>query len=195
VKILTISDVEVQELKEDVLRRKFRNIDLILSCGDLAPEYLTFVREKVDAPLYYVRGNHDLRYRQSPPVGCMDTGFTITRINGLNLLGIPGSRWYNGGQNQYHETQMRLRLLRLYPALWRCPADIIFAHSPLRHLHDAEDRCHRGFRCFHNLIRRVKPCFFLHGHIHASFRDDTERISTISTTSVINCCGYYVFEV
>jgi Icc-related predicted phosphoesterase len=194
VRILAIADIEVAELKSNPPAALFGKIDLILSCGDLAPEYLTLVREQINAPLYYVLGNHDLRYPQSPPVGCTDLSFATTRINGLNLLGLSGSRWYNGGTNQYHETEMRLRLLKLSIGQWLRPADIIFAHSPMRHVHDAEDRCHRGFRCYHTLINRCKPRYFLHGHIHANFRDDTERITQVNTTQIINCCGYYVFE-
>ena len=193
-RILAISDIEVRALKDDFDAGQFGTIDLILSCGDLPPEYLTSVRQRIDAPLYYVLGNHDLRYRQSPPVGCMDLSFTTTSIGGLRLLGISGSRWYNGGKHQYHETQMRLHLFKLYFTLWRNPVDIVFAHSPLRHIHDAEDRCHRGFRSFHNLIHRFQPKYFLHGHIHASFRKDTERITRINNTKIINCCGSYVFE-
>jgi len=194
VKILALSDIEVPELGENFAPDLFNGIDLILSCGDLPPEYLTLVRERVNAPLYYVLGNHDIRYRQTPPVGCMNLSFTTARVGNLNLLGLSGSRWYNGGKHQYHEAQMRYQLLKLYFTLWRQPADIIFAHAPPRHVHDAEDRCHRGFRSFHPLINRFCPSFFLHGHIHANFRHDTERITRINNTQIINCCGSYVFE-
>jgi Icc-related predicted phosphoesterase len=195
VRILAISDIEVRELRDNFAPNKFGKIDLVLSCGDLPPEYLTHIRERINAPLYYILGNHDLRYRQSPPVGCMDLSFTTTRIGNLNLLGLSGSRWYNGGKHQYHEPQMRLQLLKLYFTLWRTPVDVVVAHSPLRHVHDAEDRCHRGFRSFHKLINRFKPKYFLHGHIHADFQNDTERITRINETQIINCCGFYVFDI
>ena len=194
-KILAISDTEVRELRDEFNPSLFGDVDLILSCGDLQPEYLTLVREKVNAPLYYVLGNHDLRHQQNPPVGCTDISFTTAREGGLKLLGLSGSRWYNGGTNQYHETEMRMFIWKLYFALWRQQGvDIVISHAPPRHVHDAEDRCHKGFKFFHNLINRFQPAYFLHGHIHAHFNNDRERMSRINNTRVINCCGWYVFE-
>ncbi len=194
-KILAIADVEVAELAHDFDRQRFADIDLIFSCGDLPPEYLTLVRERVNAPLYYVRGNHDLRYRKSPPVGCTSLEFRTARHDNIKLLGLSGSRWYNGGKNQYHETEMRMIIWKLYFALWRQQGvDIVITHAPPRHVHDAEDRCHRGFRFFHNLINRFQPRYFLHGHIHARFASDSERVTLVGETRVINCCEYYVFQ-
>jgi Icc-related predicted phosphoesterase len=194
-KILAVSDVEVAQLRDDFSPELFAGVDLIFSCGDLAPEYLTLIREKVDAPLYYILGNHDLRYRQSPPIGCTDIGFTTARHDNLKLLGLSGSRWYNGGANQYHESEMRMIIWKLYFALWRQQGvDIVITHAPPRRIHDAEDRCHRGFKFFHNLINRFQPSYFLHGHIHAAFTNEHERITMVNTTKVINCCGFYVFE-
>jgi Icc-related predicted phosphoesterase len=195
-RILAISDVEVAQLRHDFAQDLFRGVDIIFSCGDLAPEYLTLVRERVDAPLYYILGNHDLRYRKSPPVGCTNISFTTTRHDNLKLLGLSGSRWYNGGANQYHETEMRMIIWKLYFALWRQQGvDIVITHAPPRCIHDAEDRCHRGFKFFHNLINRFQPAYLLHGHIHAAFVHEHERITMVNTTKVINCCGSYVFEI
>ena len=49
-----------------------QDVDLILSCGDLPPEYLSRLVNCFKAPLYYVRGNHDIRYDEKPPEGCRD---------------------------------------------------------------------------------------------------------------------------
>ena len=195
-RILAIADVEVAELRDAFAPELFADIDLILSCGDLSPEYLTRVREIINAPLYYILGNHDLRYRQSPPVGCTYIGFSACRHEHLKLLGLSGSRWYNGGIYQYHETEMRFIIWKLYLALWKQRGtDIIITHAPPRHIHDAEDRCHRGFRCFHTLLNRYQPAYFLHGHIHAQFGNRQERKTCIGNTAIINCCGSYVFEI
>jgi Icc-related predicted phosphoesterase len=194
-KILAIADVEIAELRTKFDRTRFGDIDLIFSCGDLQPEYLTLVRERVDAPLYYVLGNHDLRHRLSPPVGCTALDCAAAQHGSLKLLGLSGSRWYNGGPYQYHETEMRMIIWKLYFALWRQQGvDIVITHAPPRHIHDAEDRCHRGFKFFHNLIDRFQPRYFLHGHIHARFADDSERVTRKGNTKIINCCGAYVFE-
>ncbi len=194
-KILAISDFEIDTLKERFNPDRYSGIDLIFACGDLQPEYLTLVRQRINAPLYYVLGNHDLRYNQSPPSGCTDLGLQTAREQSLKLLGLPGCRWYNGGVNQYHETEMRLLLWKLYFAVWRQKGvDIVISHAPLRHVNDGEDRCHRGFKCFHNLLNRFQPAYFLHGHIHAHFDNEQDRITRSGNTKIINCCGAYVFE-
>ena len=194
IKILAISDFAVALLTGSARDRQFSDIDLILACGDLQPEYLARVRAVVDAPLYYILGNHDLRHQQSPPMGCVDISLRTHREQGVKLLGIPGSRWYNGGCNQFHENEMRRMLFKLTFAVWKqLGVDIIISHAPPRHVGDAEDRCHRGFKSFHSLINRFCPAFFLHGHIHRQFSSDEGRITWKKNTQIINCCGYYVF--
>ncbi len=171
-------------------------IDLVIACGDLPPEYLTSLRNRYNVPLYYVLGNHDLRYLSSPPVGCGHIDRRIINFSSLKLAGFSGSRWYNGGMNQYSEKEMSSFLKRMRFALWRSKGvDIVVTHAPPRFIHDAEDLCHRGFRIFRWFIDKYKPRYFLHGHIHAHFEDDSERVTSINSTSVINCYGYYVLEI
>ena len=167
-KILSISDVVVPELSERFDARQFDGVELVLSCGDLPPEYLASIREHIDVPLFYVRGNHDIRYQNSPPVGCLDIHQRWITFKGLRILGLEGSRWYNGGPIQYRDYQMRQMIWRMTPGLWfKGGVDMVITHAPPRHIHDAEDRCHRGFDSFLTLINRFKPRYFIHGHIHA----------------------------
>ena len=107
-------------------------------------------------------------------------------------MGLEGSRWYNGGPIQYTEKQMRRVVRRLKPRLWwQGGVDIMVTHAPPRFIHDAEDRCHKGFNVYRQLIRSYAPHFFLHGHIHTFFDDDAQRITREGDTRVINCFGYY----
>ena len=78
-------------------------IDVIISCGDLPPEYLSRLVHVFKAPLYFVSGNHDIRYKDKLPKGGLNLHGRLTRIKGLNFLGLVGSRWYNGGPFQYAE--------------------------------------------------------------------------------------------
>ncbi len=68
-RILTVSDRVEPLLYERFDKRFFPAVDLVLSCGDLPPEYLTFLASTFKVPLFYVRGNHDIRYDTSPPPG------------------------------------------------------------------------------------------------------------------------------
>jgi len=194
-KILAVSDMPVAELSRAFRPDLVAGVEMIFSCGDLPPEYLALLRQRVEVPLYTVPGNHDLRYHQALPDGCLDMHGRFLRANGLRILGLGGCRWYNGGVFQYHESEMMRLLLRLWPRLLLAGGvDIVFTHAPPRHIHDAEDRCHRGFRCFRALIRRRRPALFLHGHVHGLFSTDKERETLYCGTRVINCCGHVVVE-
>lgn len=196
-KILTVSDRVSAELLDsaDTIAR-LNNIDLIISCGDLPPEFLSSLRHRYDAPLYYVLGNHDLRYDAAPPLGCTSIDRKVIRFGGRTIVGFSGSRWYNGGDNQYSEKEMKRFINRMRFSLWRSGAiDIVVTHAPPRHVHDAEDPCHKGFRCFSGFIDKYTPKFFIHGHIHRLFNDDSDRITVIKTTRVINSYGFHVFEI
>ena len=195
-KILIVSDIVVPELRGRFDPRPFGDVQLVLSCGDLPPEYLASIRERLARPLYYVRGNHDIRHRNSPPAGCVDIHRRRLTVAGLRIMGLEGSRWYNGGPIQYREDQMRRMIWRLMPMLWlKGGVDIIVTHAPPRHIHDAEDHCHRGFKSYLKLIRRFNPRYFIHGHIHAHFTDPAQRVTRVGHTDVINAVGFHLLEI
>lgn len=195
-KIMTVSDVVEPSLYPAVDAGRHSGINLILACGDLPPEYLSFLRNFFSVPLYYVCGNHDIRYNRKPPIGCTDIHTRLVRFRGVNILGLGGSHWYNGGPHQYTEGQMRFMVYRLLPTLWRRGGvDVVITHAPPRYVHDAEDPCHRGFVAFRRLIRRWRPQYFIHGHIHRRFDHDSERISLIEATRVVNTYGYFQLEI
>jgi Icc-related predicted phosphoesterase len=194
-KILSVSDIMVPELSDGFDTRRFEGVELVLGCGDLPPEYLSFLRERLDAPLYYVRGNHDIRHKTAPPIGCVNLHANCIDFKELRIMGLEGSRWYNGGPIQYRERQMRQMIWRMMPGLWLKGVDIVVTHAPPRHIHDAEDRCHRGFESFLKLISRFKPRYFIHGHIHAHFADPSQRVTLVGNTRVINTFGFHLLEV
>ncbi len=194
-RVLCVSDMTVPELERDLRSEPFGQLDFVISCGDLPPEYLKFLRSAFNVPLYYVRGNHDIRYREKPPEGCTNLHGKIIRHGRLKILGLEGSRWYNGGPVQYTEAQMRGMVWRLRPRIWlNKGVDLLVTHAPPRFIHDAEDMCHRGFRIYRRLIKWYTPRYFLHGHIHAHFGDEARRITMLGRTRVINCVGCYLLD-
>jgi len=195
-KILSVSDRVESILYDQFDADLFPGVDLVLSCGDLPPEYLMFLVTKFNVPLFYVKGNHDIRYDSKPPVRCIDLNAKLIQFQGLNLLGLEGSHWYNGGPNQYTEAEMRKTIRLLRPKIWwQGGVDIIITHAPPRHIHDAEDPCHKGFESFRWLIDRYAPAYFIHGHIHLNFNSPSERITTVNRTKVVNSYGYFLFEI
>ena len=69
-KILCIADEENKGLWDHFQKEKLEGVDLILSAGDLSPDYLQFLVTMGRAPLLYVHGNHDESYQFNPPLGC-----------------------------------------------------------------------------------------------------------------------------
>lgn len=195
-KILLVSDIVAHELTDQFDPASYEGVDLAISCGDLPPEYLASIRERLNVPLYYVRGNHDIRYRSTPPMGCVDIHGRWIRVGGLRIMGLEGSRWYNGGPIQYRDSQMNRIIWRMTPLLWfKGGVDLVVTHAPPRHIHDAEDRCHRGFKSYSKLINRFKPRFFIHGHIHTRFENDAQRVTRVGRTDVVNAVGSFLLEV
>ncbi len=194
-KILAVSDF-IEPLSSDLLRGNIlSDVQLIISCGDLPPDYLSTLSRAFAAPLYYVRGNHDLRYESRPPKNCFDIHAQLVPFEDVTILGLEGSHWYNGRPLQYTEAQMRQIVRFLRPRLHRSKhLDMVVAHAPPRYIHDTDDPCHRGFQVFRRLINRYQPKYFLHGHIHRRFDDPEQRITRIGRTRVINCSGCYLFE-
>lgn len=80
-KILTIADKESAYLWDYFEKSKLEGIDLILSCGDLDPHYLSFLATFTTAPVLYVCGNHDEKYAHTLPEGCivLKTKFMCTK--------------------------------------------------------------------------------------------------------------------
>ena len=193
--ILAVSDFIDHGLTRMVETRTLPPVDLILSCGDMAPEYLSFLRDRLDRPLWYVKGNHDIRYTPGNPAGCRNIHKRVVSLDGFNILGLEGSMWYNGGANQYTEAMMKKQIFSLWLTLWRKkPIHMIITHAPPRHIHDREDLCHRGFACFNTLIRKHVPLYFVHGHIHREFDTPVDRITHVNPTQVINTCGYTLIK-
>ena len=182
-------------LTKKVENKTMEPVDLILSCGDMPPEYLEFLMDRLDKPLFYIKGNHDIRYSQSNPAGCKNIHAQLVQFQSFNILGLEGSLWYNGGPNQYTDKEMKKIIFSKWFSIWRKGGvHMVVTHAPPRHIHDAEDRCHMGFESFVSLIHKRKPAYFIHGHIHKEFKTQTDRITTVGTTQVINACGYTIIE-
>ena len=195
-KLLLLSDKESAFLWDYYQPGRLKEYDLILSCGDLKAEYLSFLVTMGRAPLLYVHGNHDTRYRTSPPEGCENIEDKLYIHNGLRILGLGGSPHYNGGAHQYTEQQMARRIRRLHRKIRRAGGvDIIIAHAAPAGVECGDDYAHRGFDCFRELIDRYQPKYFIHGHVHMNYGRKIERQCTLGNTTVINAYERYEVEI
>ncbi|MDE6832918.1 MAG: metallophosphoesterase family protein [Ruminococcus sp.] len=194
-KILVIADEESRSLWDYWDKSKTDGIDLILSCGDLNAEYLTFLATMVNVDVLYVHGNHDDSYLKKSPEGCICIDDKIINYNGLRIFGLGGSMRYGNGHFQFTEKEMKHRIRkRRFSLLKNKGFDILLTHSPARNLNDMYDYAHRGFECFNNLIEKYQPEFFVHGHVHQNYGNFT-RIQKVGTTTVVNAFEKYIIEI
>ena len=195
-KILAIADEESAYLWDYFEKSKLEGIDLIISCGDLDPRYLSFLATFTAAPVLYVHGNHDDKYEHIPPDGCICIDDKIYVHQGVRILGLGGSMRYKPGSYQYTEWQMKNRVRKLWFSLMKHRGfDILVAHAPAYQLNDGMDLPHQGFQIFRVLMEKYKPKYFLHGHVHMSYGRKHKRYDTYHDTQVVNAFERCVIEV
>jgi Icc-related predicted phosphoesterase len=215
-KILCVSDQIDPLVYSNSIRERFADVDLILSAGDLPMDYLEFIVTSLNKPLLFVFGNHnlhELRYYDGTATesladavssgghhsGGIHLGSKIKIENGLIIAGLGGSMRYNRGENQFTEFGMKMEILKLIPAMifnriFRGRfLDILLTHASPRGIHDKEDKCHMGFKCFLSFMRIFKPKYLIHGHIHLYSLSDI-RSTMYAGTQVINAYSHYVID-
>lgn len=186
-RVLAVSDEENPGLWEYYVRGRLDNYDLIIGCGDLKAEYLSFLVTMAHCPVMYVRGNHDERYETHPPEGCDLIDDALVVYNGVRILGLGGCLKYHPGPFQYTESEMRRRILKLRFALWRAGGvDVVVTHAPPRGLGDLDDPAHRGFESLVELLDKYRPKYLLHGHVHMNYSNGLEREIDYCGTKIIN---------
>lgn len=221
-KVLAVADSPAKALIEhiDVDRWRRLGIELLVSCGDLPSDYLGYLSDLLQVPLYYVHGNHDVW--PNPPGGD-DIDGKLFVYDGVRFLGIGGSPWYNGGPYQRTERSAKLRLLQAAPRVMLAGGvDVVVAHAspqfcpfayklcgkpigtgrdcpyiksdPVRICQDSSDDAHRGFVAYRDLISKYKPRLFLHGHRHRTYGLGKQELQ-IENTRVIDVFGYVVLDV
>lgn len=195
-KILAVSDEECPALWDYYVPGRLKDYDLIISCGDLKSDYLSFLVTMARCPVLYVHGNHDSHYETKPPRGCDCIDGSVVTFNGVRILGLGGCVWYHRGAHQYTEREMRRRIRKLWFQLWRAGGvDIIVTHAPPKGVGDMNDNAHQGFESFLELMDKYKPKYLLHGHVHLAYGADQTRSRTYGQTTVINTSERFVLEI
>ena len=221
-KILCVSDQIDPLVYSSNIRERYRDIDLVISAGDLPMEYLEFIVSSLNKPVFFIFGNHNLtefgQYHHRPSVtaipprfdaaapctadnchGATYIGFRARREGDLLVAGVSGSLKYNNGLNQYTDAQMKMKLIALIPGLilnkirFGRFLDILVTHAPPEGIHDKSDPCHRGFRCFRWFIEKFRPRYLVHGHIHLYDLQDI-RVSRYLDTTVINAYSHFIID-
>jgi len=219
-KILCISDKVDPLIYSNNIKKRFGNIDLILSAGDLELNYYGFIVSSLNKPLLFIFGNHNLKtfhnYRKDSSnaiskglgsfnnfqrsYGSIYIGDKVKNVKSILIAGLGGSKRYNGSKNQHTEFGMLLKIFKLIPVLifnrivhgrW---LDILLTHAPPRNIGDKEDKCHQGFKVFRTFIKYFHPAYHLHGHIHL-YDINANRETIFLNTRVINIYEHIILEV
>jgi Icc-related predicted phosphoesterase len=210
-RILTVSDKVEPVLYGPYIRERVGQIDLVLACGDIPYYYLEYIVGLLDAPLYYVHGNHDKEIPQPSLVqeaGVEPGGFWWAESlhlrtvghKGLLLAGLEGCRMYNPrAPFQYSEGDVRRQTFFLGRRLLMNRVrhgrylDILMTHAPPRGIHDGEDLPHQGFESYLGFLRRYQPLLMVHGHQHVYNRNEVSETDYYGT-HIVNTYGYRVIE-
>jgi Icc-related predicted phosphoesterase len=214
-KILCVSDQIDPLVYSSSIKERFKDIDLVLSAGDLPMDYLEFIVSSLNKPLLFVFGNHHLKEysyyvngrslidyditQSEHSSGTIHVGAKVRREEGLIIMGLGGSMRYNRGENQFSNFEMSCQIIKKLPALLFNRIfrgrylDILLTHAAPEGIHDKEDPCHRGFRAFLWFMRTFKPGYLVHGHIHL-YDFSTVRVTRYYQTTVLNAFGHYVID-
>lgn len=200
-KLLLVADQESRFIWDHFDPKRFEDIDLILSSGDLKSEYLSFLVTMINKPLFYVHGNHDTEYLTKPPDGCESIDGMLVNFRGLRILGLGGSMRYGTDPKcsvppfQFSEKDMERRVRRLNGRIARSKGfDLLLTHSPARGICDGTDLCHTGFAALSGLLERWKPAHMVHGHMHMGFGRG-KRFIMHGETKVIDAFDYHILEI
>lgn len=194
-RILAIADVEDDLLLSRLSQPGDLRYDLVISCGDLGPSYLDAVATLANAPLAYVRGNHDKGYEDSWEMSGINLDGRIERFGDVRVAGLEGSLDYREEIVGYSQSEMSRKVVALgLRAALTGGVDVLVTHAPARGYGDLPDGPHRGFESFNGLLTWVHPRLMLHGHVHLNYGViERERVHP-SGTRLINAYGWYELE-
>ncbi|MDI9513824.1 MAG: metallophosphoesterase [Clostridiaceae bacterium] len=200
-RILAVSDTESEYIWDHFDESRFEGVDLMISCGDLKSQYLSFLITMIKAPLFYVHGNHDTNYVDNAPEGCDCIEDKIVEYKGIRIIGLGGSMKYNSHPYnsvppwQYTEKQMAKRVRKLERKIKAYKGfDIMVTHAPAYGIADDEDLCHTGFKCFVPLLDKYQPRLMIHGHMHRKFGRAPRSIN-YNGIEVVDAFGYHLMDI
>ena len=198
-KILIISDkIEESFLNTDLSKLRLKGVELILACGDLPSSYMEYMVSILNAPLYYVLGNHDQKFYKQHINGCTCVDETTIVFKNRIIGGLSGSIKYAGNKLTYSEMQMHGKIASLFPHLlynrirYKRYIDILITHSPVLGVHDESTKVHTGFKALKLFDKRYCPKYHFHGH--TIVRNNTFK-TCFHSTQIINVNPYRIMEI
>lgn len=205
-KILAVSDEVVERLYSLCHNGHFKDVELIIGCGDLPYPYLENIVSFLNVPLLYVPGNHDPNYSVEDSKSYVEGGSNLdrklVRFKTFLIGGLGGCIQYRpDGTNQYTQSDAYFRAFGMIPSLllnrihYGRSMDILITHSPPFGVHDEDTQAHRGLKAINWLIRVARPRYHFHGHTHFYRRNLDESESILQGTKIMNVHPYKVLDI
>jgi Icc-related predicted phosphoesterase len=198
IRFLVASDEPEPALEHLANREALGHLDGIIGCGDLEPEWLEFLADAFNAPLVYVRGNHDRggQWHDRPlPVPAWLEAGRIDRLAGVPIVGLewPGVDAPDNQRRPWMAWRQTLRIARrlIGARMWRRPL-IVISHVPPAGVGDATDAYHVGFTAYRWLLDRLAPPVWLHGHTTTA--SVSRLVERSGPTVVANATGALLME-
>ncbi len=196
-RILAASDEQDPALDHASNRDALGRVDLVVGCGDLSPEYLSFLGDAFPCQLVYVRGNHD----HGGPWPALErlpeasSGVDDRTLPGVRLLALPWPaprrlETRRDEREAWREVMSALGGRLLWPgsAPW-----LVISHAPPRGLGDTpDDPYHVGFGAYRTVLDRLQPRLWLHGHTTRASAPDP--LVTHGRTTLVNVTGSVLVE-
>jgi uncharacterized protein len=198
IRILAVSDEVDPSLESAATRQRLGDLDMIIGCGDLEPNYLGFIADAFHAPLRYIRGNHDVgsawghTERELLPQPMADG--EVVEEAGIRMLGFSGSPIYSDAGMQVSGPGMWLKTVLAWLRARNARPLLLVSHAAPRGVNDAEDKAHRGFTSFVWLADRIRPPLWLHGHTALVRRGLDARCARRDGTLFYNTTGATLVE-
>jgi Icc-related predicted phosphoesterase len=173
IRFIAASDEVDKALEHEVNRAALGPVDGVIGCGDLSPEWLSFLADAFEAPLIYVRGNHDRgggweeEKRLAPRP--LNSG-TLTSLAGIPIAALawPGVEQRGNERHTGLAWSDALRVAGRWLVAMATGGGrpvVVISHVPPAGAGDAPaDPYHAGFRAYRWVLDRLRPPIWLHGH-------------------------------
>ena len=192
-KILCVSDIDIlSNMNIESMKNKFKDVDFIISAGDVSNRYIDFLVSTLDKDLIYVNGNH-IYHTDHPITFAKNIDGKFLKFKGLRILGLDGCKVYSFKEHQYTEFSMTCKIFKNIFHLLR-GVDVVVTHASPKGIHDKKERVHEGFKIYNKVIKWFKPKLWIHGHVHLHNYLELQE-TRVEQTKIVNVFGYKVLEV
>jgi hypothetical protein len=197
IRLLAVSDEVDASLWSHLDREALGPLDLLVSSGDLSPDYLSYLEDSLRVPFVFVMGNHDLDAAWAREADRLlpehKSGAHLTEAAGVSiaLLDWPGPDKIRT-RVQDRTTWRQVLGLWLAVRLGARRPDIVVSHVGPDEALDPRDLYHRSFPAYGWLARRLRPALWLHGHTTPA--SAPERVTHLGPTTSVNVTGAYLIE-